>query len=205
VTVDWLLIHKLLMSGVLAAVAVVDLKTGRVPHWLSWPLLATALVVRLWQGDWMGPLFPIALVLVELAPGLWRVALPWSLAGAGVVVGFLVGSADVRFIAVWTTIGYVLWQVRVLGGGDVRVWWALVVLFPEMGMVAALSAGLLVVGLLWLMVLRPGEALSRLQETWRAMQRGEHPSREELREQGRPTTPGLALGALAYIWVLMGR
>ena len=89
----------------LVIVAVVDMRTNRVPNWLTLPLLAALLVLRVWRGEgltllayWV-PAFglwliniagggDIKLLMVELA--LWPS--PWFVAVAGGTVA-IVGTA----------------------------------------------------------------------------------------------------------------
>lgn len=201
---NWGLGAKTVLSAVLIVIAAVDLKTRRVPHVLSWPLLAIAMLYRVWVGSWVAVLFPIGLIILELAPGVLRVILPWLLIGIGSLGGHVLGLPEVQMVSFWCAIAYILWQVRIYGAGDARLFWSLLLLFPEMNAAWALTGGLLVVSLFWMLVLHRGQTLGRLREARTAMQRGEVPTREQLKSEGRPTTPGLVLGALAYIWLLLG-
>ena len=65
-------LEKAVLSVVLILVAAWDLKTRRVPNWITWPLLLVAIVVRAWKGSWILLPFLVALVMVELLPQVWR-------------------------------------------------------------------------------------------------------------------------------------
>jgi Flp pilus assembly protein protease CpaA len=196
---------RVVLSLLLIVVAAWDLRTKRVPHLVAWPLLLLAVAARTWQGSWLLlPLF-VGLVLVELLPQVWR--------GPGIVL--LVGGAQwgaqllsdpaAQFIALWWGVAYMLWTLHVLGGGDTRVFMALVALFPETALVAALWGGLALVSIAWLLVLYRRSAWSLLAQAGQSISGGRYPSQEELAEQGKPSTPGLVLGALTYLWVIVGR
>jgi Flp pilus assembly protein protease CpaA len=193
------------LSVLLIAIAAWDLRTKRVPHLIAWPLLLIAVVARAWQGSWLLlPLF-VGLVLVELLPQVWR--------GPG--IGLLVGGAQwgaqllndsvAQLVALWWGVAYLLWTLHVLGGGDTRVFMALVALFPDTALVAALWGGLALVSLAWLLVLYRRSAWSLLAQAGQSISGGCYPSRDALAEQGKPSTPGLVLGALTYLWVIAGR
>jgi Flp pilus assembly protein protease CpaA len=193
------------LSVLLIAIAAWDLRTKRVPHLIAWPLLLIAVVARAWQGSWLLlPLF-VGLVLVELLPQVWR--------GPG--IGLLVGGAQwgaqllndsvAQLVALWWGVAYLLWTLHVLGGGDTRVFMALVALFPDTALVAALWGGLALVSLAWLLVLYRRSAWSLLAQAGQSISGGRYPSREDLAEQGKPSTPGLVLGALTYLWLIVGR
>jgi len=107
-----------------------------------------------------------------------------------------------QLVALWWGVVYVLWTLHVLGGGDVRVFMALVTFFPDPGMVVALWGGLALASIAWLVALYRRDALGLLVQAGQGMSGGRYPSREDLKEQGRPTTPGLVLGALAYLWFI---
>jgi Flp pilus assembly protein protease CpaA len=196
---------KIVLSVLLVFVAVWDLRTKRVPHLIAWPLLLIAVAARTWQGSWiLLPLF-VGLVLVELLPQVWR--------GPGIVL--IVGSVQwgaqilndpvAQFVALWWGVAYALWTLHVLGGGDTRVFMALVALFPDTALVAALWGGLALVSVAWLLVLYRRSAWSLLAQAGQSISGGRYPSREDLAEQGKPSTPGLVLGVLVYLWVIAGR
>ena len=81
---------------------------------------------------------------------------------------------------------------------------ALVALFPSSGMVAARWGGLASVSVVWLVLLYRRDALSLLMQAGQGISGGRYPSQKDLAEQGKPTTPGLVLGALAYLWLAAG-
>ena len=49
------------------------------------------------------------------------------------------------------------------------------------------------------------ELLMMLAQAGQSISGGRYPSQEDLTEQGKPTTPGLVLGALTYLWLVVGR
>lgn len=188
---------KIALSGVLVAAAVWDLRESRVPHVVTWPLLLGATAFRTWNGAWLLPFLLLGLLLVEKLPVIWRIPAVAMLVG-------VVQSIDpaFRFVAPWWGMAYGLWMLNLLGGADTRIFMALVAFYPRLDMVAALSGGLLAVGLVWLVAVYGRGASHRLALAGREVTRGEFPSREELEEQGRPMTPGLTSGALVFLWVI---
>jgi Flp pilus assembly protein protease CpaA len=190
------LLLKIVLSVLLVFVAVWDLRTKRVPHLIAWPLLLIAVVARAWQGSWMLlPLF-VGLVLVELLPQVWRGPGIVLLVGGAQWGGQILSDPVAQLVGLWWGVGYVLWTLHVLGGGDTRVFMALV---------AALWGGLALVSVAWLVMLYRRSAWSLLGRAGQSISGGRYPSQEDLAEQGKPSTPGLVLGALAYLWVIAGR
>jgi len=200
---EWNVTAKIILSLLLAGAAAWDLKTRRVPHLVTWPFLLAATALRAWEGSWMLPVFLLALVLVELAPEAWRVSAVVVLGGLGQAAAWTLDDPAAQLIVPWWAIIYVLWTLHVLGGADARLFMALVALFPDVALVAALWGGFLVAGVVWLVVMYRRHAWLPLVQAGRSAQAGKFPSLEELKEQGRPTTPGLALGALVYLWFLL--
>ena len=96
-----------------------------------------------------------------------------------------------------------LWTLHILRGADAWLFMTLVALFPDLALVAALWGGFFVVGIIWLLVMYRLHAWLPLVQAGQSAQAGKFPSPEELKEQGRPTTPGLALGALVYLWFVL--
>ena len=199
---EWTIGSKIALSVLLVAAAVLDLKTRRVPHLITWPLLLVVVAARAWEGSWILPVFLLGLILVEWVPAVWRVSAIVLLVGGVQSVAWMLDDPDTRLIVLWWGVVYVLWTLHVLGGGDVRVFMALVAFFPHPGMVVALWGGLALASIAWLVALYRRDALGLLVQAGQGMSGGRYPSREDLKEQGRPTTPGLVLGALAYLWFI---
>ena len=197
-------LEKAVLSVVLILVAAWDLKTRRVPNWITWPLLLVAIVVRAWKGSWILLPFLVALVMVELLPQVWRGPAVAVFVGSAQLGAQVLGDPTTQLVALWWGIAYGLWTLHVLGGGDARVFMALVALFPSSGMVAALWGGLASVSVVWLVLLYRRDALSLLMQAGQGISGGRYPSQKDLAEQGKPTTPGLVLGALAYLWLAAG-
>jgi Flp pilus assembly protein protease CpaA len=196
------ILEKVVLSMVLVLIAAWDLKTRRVPPWITWPLLLVAILVRAWKGSWI--LFPLllGLVLVELLPLVWRGPAVVMLVGGAQWGAQALGDPATQLVALWWGIAYGLWTLHVLGGGDVRVFMALVAFFPTSEMVAALWGGLASVSVAWLVLLYRRNALNLLMQAGQGISGGRYPSRGDLAEQGQPTTPGLVLGTLAYLWLI---
>ncbi|MBI3943811.1 MAG: prepilin peptidase [Chloroflexi bacterium] len=75
---DWLLAFKLIVTAWLATVTIWDLRTGKIPNWLT---LIPALGIGIWQltqGVWYFPLIWVALFMI------WR-------------LGFI-GGGDIKFL-----------------------------------------------------------------------------------------------------------
>lgn len=200
---EWNITSKIILSALLIGASAWDLKTRRVPHLLTWPMLLAATALRTWMGSWILPVFLLALVLAELVPEAWRVSAVVALGGLGQAVAQMLDDPAAQLISLWWAIVYVLWTLHVLGGADARLFMALVALFPDVTLVAALWGGFLVAGVVWLVVMYRRHAWLGLVQAGRGVQAGKFPSLEELKEQGRPTTPGLALGTLVYVWFLL--
>jgi hypothetical protein len=200
---EWNVTAKVILSLVLAGAAAWDLKTRRVPHLVTWPVLLAATAFRAWLGSWILPVFLLALVLVELAPETWRVLAIVMLVGAGQAAAWMLDDPAARLLIPWWCVVYALWTLHILGGADARIFMALVALFPDLALVAALWGGFLVAGLVWLLVVYRRLAWLPLLQAGRNLSGARFPSLEELKEQGRPTTPGLALGALVYLWLIL--
>lgn len=189
------MITRLVLSGVLIVAAVWDIRESRVPHAITWTMLLGATAFRTWKGAWLLPVLLLGLILVEKLPVIWRIP------AVAILVG-VVQSIDptMRFIAPWWGMVYGLWMLNLLGGADVRMFMALVAFYPRLDMVAALSGGLMLVGVGWLIWLYRSGALDQLILAGKNVSHGQFPSREELEEQGRLMTPGLVLGALVFLW-----
>lgn len=200
---EWNVTSKIILSLVLVGAAAWDLKTRRVPRLVTWPFLLAATALRARMGSWMLPVFLLALVLVELAPEARRVSAIVLLVGFGQAVAWTLDDSAAQFIVPWWCVVYALWTLHVLGGADARVFMALVALFPDLALVAALWGGFLVAGLAWLLVAYRHLAWLPLLQAGRNLSDARFPSLDELKEQGRPTTPGLALGALVYLWFIL--
>ena len=84
-----------------------------------------------------------------------------------------------------------------------RIFMALASFFPDSRMIAALWGGFLLVSVVWLLILYRRNAPVLLVQAGQSILGGRYPPREDLQKEGRPTTPGLALGALVYLWLLM--
>ena len=84
----WTVAWKIVLSGLLIVAAVLDVRSRRVPHLVTWPLLLIAVGVRARAGAWMLPLLLAGLALVELVPEAWR--LPF----AGLIVALAAGVGD---------------------------------------------------------------------------------------------------------------
>ena len=199
---EWTVAWKVVLSMLLIVVAAWDLKTKRVPHLVAWPLLLAATATRVWEGSLVLLFLLMGLILVEVLPQVWRGPGLVLLVGGAQWGGEVLNDPATQLVALWWGVVYVLWTLHVLGGGDVRVFMALVALFPHPGMVAALWGGVLLVSLAWLVVIHRRHAWIPLLQAGRGISGGRYPSREDLKEQGRPTTPGLVLGALAYLWFI---
>jgi Flp pilus assembly protein protease CpaA len=193
---------KAVLSTLLILIAAWDLKTRRLPHWIAWPLLLVAIVVRAWMGSWILLPLLVGLAIVELLPLVWRGPAVAVLLGGAQWGAQVLGDPATQLVALWWGIAYGLWTLHVLGGGDVRVFMALVALFPSSGMVAALWGGLASVSVAWLVLLYRRDGLGLLLQAGQGISGGRYPSREDLAKHGKPTTPGLALGALAYLWLI---
>jgi Flp pilus assembly protein protease CpaA len=140
---------------------------------------------------------------IEMLPQVWQIPSVALLVG-GVQWGcWILNDPVTIFVALWWGIPYALWTLNLLGGADVRIFMALVAFFPYPEMVAALWGGLALVSIIWLLVQYRRNALIPLVQAGQGMLGGQYPSRENLKKQGRPTTPGLVLGALVYMWSMM--
>jgi len=200
---EWTTAWKIALSVVLIAAAVLDLKTRRVPHLVTWPLLLVAVAASAWQGSWMPASLLLCLVLIEVLPGVWQILAFVVLTGtAQWAAWWILDHPTGSFVALWWGVLYALWTLHVLGGGDARLFMALVAFFPDPGMVAALWGGLALAGVVWLIVLYRRNAVVPLVQAGQGILSGRYPSRGELERHGRPTTPGLVLGALVYLWLM---
>ncbi len=200
---EWTTAPKIVLTVLLVAVAVLDLKTQRVPHLITWPFLMAAIVAAAWEGSWIPAPLLLCLVLVEVLPQIWQIPAVVVLTGtAQCAARWTLDDPTGQFVALWWGVAYALWVLHVLGGGDTRLFMALVALFPQPGMVAALWGGFALVGVVWLLVLYRHSAPVPLVQAGQDILSSHYPSREELEEHGRPTTPGLALGALVYLWLM---
>lgn len=196
----WLRIgFRVALTGLLVALSVVDVRTKRVPHPIGWPLLAASVGVRAWLGSWALPVLVIGLVLADLAPPKLRFPLVAVLVGGALVWAWLSNDGVMWFLALWYGLVYLLWLLKVTGGGDVRLVMTLLALYPDARMAWALWIGWLLVALAWYVRLygRYGPLLAE-QGVKGVLQRP-LPDRKELEQRGRPTIPGLALGAIAYL------
>lgn len=199
---EWTVAWKVVLSMLLIVVAAWDLKTKRVLHLVAWPLLLAATATRVWEGSLVLLFLLMGLILVEVLPQVWRGPGLVLLVGGAQWGGEVLNDPATQLVALWWGVVYVLWTLHVLGGGDVRVFMALVAFFPHPGMVVALWGGLALASIAWLVALYRRDALGLLVQAGQGMSGGRYPSREDLKEQGRPTTPGLVLGALAYLWFI---
>jgi Flp pilus assembly protein protease CpaA len=197
------LLGKMALSAVLITIAAVDWRTKRVPHWLSWSTLAAGVAYRSVQGSWMLAPMAMGIVLVDLAPKRWRLAAGLGVIVAGTIGGLALEQEGIAQISVWWAVAYVMWHLNLVGGADVRLFWAMIALFPNATMALALGLGLFVWLLVWVLVIHRGRTLAALEGAGLRLKLGAFPEKEKLAAEGRATAPGLVLGALAYVWLLV--
>jgi len=193
---------RVLLTGILIAIAIVDWRTRRVPHWLSWSTLGAAVVYRSWQGCWVLALMAIGIVLLDLLPKKWRVAGAIVLILGATAAGLALGQEDILQISIWWAVAYAMWTIHVVGGADVRLFWTMVALFPNAVMALMLGLGLFVWAGVWVVVTERERTLAAIQEAGLRLKLGAFPTKEKLAAEGRPSAAGLVVGALAYVWLL---
>ncbi|WP_162660878.1 A24 family peptidase [Tuwongella immobilis] len=128
---EWFaVLFGILLLGPLVAAAVIDMRTFRIPKWISVGLLALGLVVTLMRGAWLGSLGGM---VWTLEPGGWLTGLgdAFLFAIAGFFTGFL--------------IFFGIWLIGVAGGGDAKLAGALGVWLGPYGFLVAMTGAFLVV------------------------------------------------------------
>lgn len=168
----------------------------------------------------MNELFAARLTLAAVLVGLglydlWRARVPNV-----IVLPLLIATVPLTAVRLWEgtldvgglallagawLISWVLWVLRVFGGGDTKLMMALLGLFPNEQMALTLLLSLLA-GLLLVLISSEGRAgLRRLGALFFTAAHGLLPTREEIQAaylaRGRRITWVIALAGLAYLWI----
>jgi hypothetical protein len=191
---------RLVVTGWLVALSVIDLRRRELPHWATtWPLVGVTWVTvallatgECWWGEASGGsrsdglAMGLAFLAVLLSDG-WAAFHP---AAAALGLAFGVGTEAMQVVALAWLISLALAKLSVMGEADAKVMMILIVLFPDPLLVACAVLAELVLGMA-LLVWQHGRAAPA--SLWLTL-RGEGPGTEV------PGMPLLAAGALAYVW-----
>lgn len=223
-------VAALAASGVCLLGAAIDLRTRKVPNWLTLPAMAA--FASAGTAARAGGAVPAAVLaaagvlgLLLLARGAaGRLPLPgWLLASWAVLaaIASAAGGEPRRAVveaglvcALWAAL-YGLWRVGVYGGGDARLLMALFALYPDADFAATLALGTLALvtpQLAWryrhALVLQPGLAASVLlaaagspAAALSLAARLPRPGQAALRLRGKRHTWAIAVPTLAYLWL----
>jgi Flp pilus assembly protein protease CpaA len=180
-------IIKLLITAWLLGIAWVDLRTQRIPNWLTLPIMFGVGGYRLLQA-----LYPALALAVE--------SLGWSLPGAHLFPPLT--APGLPWVA-WA-IFFVFWFLHVMGGGDAKLLMGLIVIYPTLDFVLALALLILLIGVPWLLVSR---LATHSGSSWRALYvrlltLRIFPTAEELATRGKPTAWLFCLPGVIYTWFL---
>ena len=186
---------RLAILALLVVAAAWDLRTGLVPRFALWPLLAGAAGRAVATLNAAG-LAALVIALWDLRPKDRRVEALLHLALVGGAVGVSAATGD--DVAILTTVAwlamYRMWRANWFGGGDAMLIIGLTGLYPATGTLVAIGVGWLVVGLVQ-MARVYGRAF--VPALYNALARTASPRpvpRERLEEEGVPMAAGIALG-----------
>lgn len=199
----------------LLVVAWQDWRSREVSHWASTLPLIGVVLVRAIHGAWQWATAGWSALVADglvLALGFAAVLLSdWILVAlvpgvAGLALAFGQGSEVGQVGLVTWLVVLALAKLSIVGGGDAKVMWLLVSLFPSPWLVACVAGSVVLLGLA--MIVRRYGVMGLLLVRMRAgdLMRLRIPSAEELTQEaaarGVPVIPMLALGGLAYAWPL---
>lgn len=190
-------VWDVLILGVVALGASVELRTLRVPRWVSLPLLLCGGWRTLAAGNWPGGL---ALLWVTLDPAFIRDRpdLENALRTALLVVASLVAALQQRpelilTVASWVTI-YGFYRLNWIAGGERLLFVALLALSPHLSTLLCLTGGWVLAALFWLLHRYGALAfLGFLTLPTQAI------TRQELETKGAPVAFGFAVGWGGYL------
>ena len=185
----WLL--RLVLSAWLVAVAIWDLRTGRVPNKLTLPVMLAFGLYRLVQSlsSWL-----------------------WSIAGRGdigpewllALKPYLTSLPSPAFVWIaWIAI-FVLWNLHFMGGGDAKLLMGMVAVFARPEFLLVLALGILAVGVpLIFLTYRQTRLGALLRGALGRVLTGRFlPTEEELAERGKPYAWLFCLPGVIYAWLL---
>ena len=118
----------------------------------------------------------------------------------------MISAGQVELVAVAWTIGFFLWAMRILGGGDVKLAMALIGIFPQIRMVNVLVA-VLAAGHFMILLNRDGWASFRRLKAiiFDALIMGKLPTPAEIRAvalaRRSPVTYLISAAGLIYLWL----
>jgi len=186
------MILTLVVSAWLVYLALADIRHGQVTNWATVLPLLAAVAWQTIRGDWAAAvLLALALVVAE-----WPVVWPLGVAGAVAVWPQVAIQGMETTMAVWAAV-LILWLLDVLGGADVKVVMALVVLFPDPRLAWLLLLAWLGLSLVYV-VRQHGRATIRvLLSTLRGMTAGPWSGHRS------PALPAVTLAGLVYLWLYL--
>jgi Flp pilus assembly protein protease CpaA len=183
-TIDLKLLLQLALVAWMAAVSIMDHRSGRIPNWITAPVFLAVGVLRL--------VFAV---------------LPEQYADWQVDLGFIAKAADsgnprfmLAFMLIAWVVLFILWMMHFIGGGDAKFLMALYAVFPTWEFTAVLALILLVIMIPLLLLEWRGASLRGAGSGLRArLLTGQIlPTRDELQTQGRRYAWTFAIPAMVY-------
>ena len=185
----WLL--RLALTAWLFAIAICDLRTGKVPNKLTLPIMLVFGLYRLVQslGIWLWPI---------IGPG--NAAPNWILA---LEPHFVTLSSPSFVWIAWLSV-FILWNLHFMGGGDAKLLMGMLAVFARLDFVLVLALGILVVGVpLVFLTYRETKFGALLKGVFGRVLTGRIlPTEKELAERGKPYAWLFCLPGVIYAWFL---
>lgn len=109
----WFLAYQIAMIAVFIALAIIDFRTHKIPHYITWPALALSVVVNIAVGQWVALLVGLAVAIVAIvgffiagkgkgvgAGDVWLILLIGAVTGFPVVIP-VIGAGVLMAGFVW--------------------------------------------------------------------------------------------------------
>ena len=199
----------------LVALAWIDFRTRRLPHWgTTLPLVGVAgvhtirAIVTWILVGWMPEVADASAIADGLSVGLAFLAVLLSdrwwalLPGAGALgLTLAQGSATGQALVITWLVALALARANVLGAGDAKLAMALVGLFPDPRLAWLLLASAGVVSGLYLLLRHGPAAVFLVWQATRDLLRLRLPAEEDL-DRGQPMAVAVTLAGVVYVWLL---
>lgn len=184
-----LLLLKAIATLWLLTIAYVDARTATISNRLTLPAMALLGGWRVVRGACY--VLGVAIAQFGLSTGRWEQC---SVADAHALL-FVLGAWGFCFA---------LWELHILGGGDVKLLMGILALFPSANFVVFLSLAVLILSLPLLLVRLRGKKLRDFPQALRKrLSAGSlFPTQRELEEEGRPYAWTFCVPGVIYLWFL---
>jgi Flp pilus assembly protein protease CpaA len=201
---------QVVVTAWLVALAWIDFRTRRLPHWgTTLPLVGVAgyHAIRV-IATWVSGVTNASAIADGISVGLAFLAVLLSdrwwalLPGAGALgLAFFQGSAAGHALIITWLVALALARANVLGAGDAKLAMALLGLFPDPRLAWLLLASAGVVSGLYLLARHGPAAVLLVWQATRDLLRLRLPAEEDL-DHGQPMAVAVTLAGVVYVWLL---